>query len=116
MKILELCFSKSWGGLEIYVSTFAKEFNKFGYEIYGVTIPDSKLNFEFSQLDIKNIKINPFSKYLDIISAYKIKKTNWNSIRYYTFSSIWGFKHSGFIKKTVSLFKNCLFSTDGFQI
>ena len=32
------------------------------------------LNFEFSKLDIKNIKINPFSKYLDIISAYKIKK------------------------------------------
>lgn len=28
MNILEFCFSKAWGGLEIYVTTFANEFKK----------------------------------------------------------------------------------------
>ena len=75
MTILELCFSEAWGGLEIYVSTFAKRFAKAGHDIICVSIPGSRLNNELLNGKFKNINIIPKLKYLDFLSALKIKKS-----------------------------------------
>ena len=70
MTILELCFSEAWGGLEIYVSTFAKRFAKAGHDIICVSIPGSRLNNEFLNGKFKNINIIPKLKYLGIIFMF----------------------------------------------
>ena len=72
MNIIELSFSKAWGGLEIYVGVFAKEFAKRGHKVIGVVLPNSKLEAEFKNNSIEYIALKPKLKYLDFITAKKI--------------------------------------------
>lgn len=73
MNIIELCFSNSWGGLEIYVGNYAKEFIKKKHNIIGFTLPESKLAAEFYKNNIQNFSISPSSKYLDLVIVWKMK-------------------------------------------
>ncbi|MCJ7552751.1 MAG: glycosyltransferase family 4 protein [Ignavibacteriaceae bacterium] len=73
MNILEFCFSNAWGGLEIYVGTFAKQFKKRGHNVVGIVHSDSRLEAEFRNNSIECSSIKQNSKYLDFITAKKIK-------------------------------------------
>ncbi len=73
MNILEFCFSNAWGGLEIYVGTFAKQFKKRGHNVVGIVNSDSRLEAEFRNNSIECFAIKQNSKYLDFITAKKIK-------------------------------------------
>jgi glycosyltransferase involved in cell wall biosynthesis len=73
MNIIELCFSKAWGGLEIYVANFAREFSKANNSIVCVVMPVTELQLDIQKSNIKNISIIPVLKYLDVFTALKIK-------------------------------------------
>lgn len=73
MNILELCFSTAWGGLEIYINTFATEFKKRNNNVICIVRLNSKLEEEFRKNNVEYFSVNPKLKYLDIISALEIK-------------------------------------------
>lgn len=73
MNILELCFSTAWGGLEIYVTTFVYEFAKRNHKVFGVVRINSKLEDEFIKNNFEYFTVHPKLKYLDFITAFKIK-------------------------------------------
>lgn len=75
MNILELCFSNAWGGLEIYVGNYAREFSKVNQFVTTVTLSNSRLQTDLRKSGIKNISIKPLLKYLDFISAIKIRNS-----------------------------------------
>ena len=73
MNILEFCFSNAWGGLEIYVTTFANEFKNRGNNIFGVVNSNSRLEAEFRNNSIEQLAVDKKIKYLDLGTAIKIK-------------------------------------------
>jgi glycosyltransferase involved in cell wall biosynthesis len=75
MNIIELSFSKAWGGLEIYIGVFAKEFIKRGHNVIGIVNSNSKLESEFRNNSIEYFALEPNLKYLDFVTAKKIKSS-----------------------------------------
>ena len=74
MNILELVFSKAWGGLEIIFSIYSDKFRQQEHNVIAVIEPNQKMEQQLKKNDIKYILIKPFTKYLDILTARKIKK------------------------------------------
>lgn len=78
MKILEVCTSKSWGGMEMRTLKFSDHFRNEGHDITLLSFPGSFLNREAKQIGIKTIDFpfyNPLQLHL-IIKLKKILKRN----------------------------------------
>ena len=73
MNILEFCFSNAWGGLEIYVTTFANEFKKRENNIIGVVNSNSRLEAAFRNNSIEQLAVDKKIKYLDLVTAIKTR-------------------------------------------
>lgn len=50
--VLQLCFSKSWGGLEMYPSQLAQALNRHGCEVHATAIEDTRVAASFVEADI----------------------------------------------------------------
>lgn len=74
MNILELAFSPSWGGLEMLVGEFSKRFQKRGHNVIGVIEPNPRLENILRKNEIEYLVLKPCLKYVDLFSAWKIKK------------------------------------------
>ena len=74
MKVLEICMSNGFGGLELYVLKVANFFSQSDYECNILTRKDS---FLFNKLSENKISCDSFTsvfRYLPIFSAYKLAK------------------------------------------
>ncbi|MCX8010118.1 MAG: glycosyltransferase family 4 protein, partial [Ignavibacteria bacterium] len=55
------CFSKSWGGMEMFAVTSAELLKKNGYEVHLGCIANSQIDINSTQLEIKKFKIKKSS-------------------------------------------------------
>lgn len=60
-----ICFSRSWGGLEIMVTKIASGLSKAGYKIVLVSPSGSPVESEASRLGLPHVAITPRFRYLD---------------------------------------------------
>jgi len=74
MNILELAFSPAWGGLEMLVGEFSKQFQQRGHNVLGVIEHNSRLENILRKNEIEYLVLKPCLKYLDFYSVWKIKK------------------------------------------
>lgn len=72
LKILELVFSRSWGGLEMNACDFAIGFKKMQHEIVMVAPAGSPAAGFCEENAVSFIAVKPFLKYMDIITAIKL--------------------------------------------
>jgi len=73
MNILELVFSKAWGGLEILVGVYAEKFKERGHNVTCLIESNERLEENLKKNNIPYYTIKPVFKYLDILSAFKAK-------------------------------------------
>jgi len=73
MKILEVCTSKSWGGMEMRTIKVSQSFIQSGHDLTLLCYPNSSLNIEANQSSIKTITL-PFSNGIHIYLILKLKK------------------------------------------
>ena len=73
MKILEVCTSKSWGGMEMRTLKFSDYFKNAGHDVTLLCYPNSFLNKEARQLGIKTIDF-PFSNALQLNLILKLRQ------------------------------------------
>ncbi|MCH8285903.1 glycosyltransferase family 4 protein [candidate division KSB1 bacterium] len=72
LKILEIVFSSSWGGLEMNACNFAKRFKEMQHEIVVIAPPGSPVAGFCAEYDVSFIPVKPLIKYMDIITAFKL--------------------------------------------
>ncbi|MFZ2325115.1 MAG: glycosyltransferase family 4 protein [Ignavibacteriaceae bacterium] len=72
MKILEVCTSRSWGGMEMRTLKISDYFLRAGHDVTFLCYPNSSLNMEAKQTGIKTIEF-PFLKipYLSLILKFR---------------------------------------------
>lgn len=58
LKILQTCFSQSWGGLEIHTLRSVSRLHKRGHEVYLACLPESRLAAEAEIMKLKTFKLN----------------------------------------------------------
>ncbi len=73
MKILEVCTSKSWGGMEMRTIKVSQSFLQLGHELTLLCYPNSSLHKEANQLSIKTIVL-PFSNSIHFNLIIKLRK------------------------------------------
>lgn len=73
MNILKILFSPSWGGLEILFAVYAEKFKEKGHNIICAIQPNPKLEKELYKNGIDFFTVKPVLKYLDFITAFKIR-------------------------------------------
>jgi len=74
MKILQLCTSKGFGGLELYVLKVSQFLQEKNYEYDVITGKSSFLAEKLSEKRIKNYSISSVFRYLPIFSVYKLSR------------------------------------------
>lgn len=74
IKILEICFSRSLGGLELYSANISSYLKKRGHNVLAVVSPESELHNHLLNKKIETITIRPRQRYLDYTSAKKIAR------------------------------------------
>ena len=74
MKILELCTSAGWGGLELYVLNISKWLQQQGHDCLVVTSQDSLISRRLQDSGVKKAYITPRLKFLPIWAAIKLAR------------------------------------------
>ena len=74
LKILEVVFSRSWGGLEMVACNYAKGLQNLGHDVLVVSYPDSPVANYCEDNGVPFSAIKPRLKYLDIFTARKVAK------------------------------------------
>lgn len=73
LKILELCLSSGYGGLELYVNKVTHYFSSDKkYDVLAVLKKNSFLDQKLSSQSVKKQYLATFSRHLPIIAAYKL--------------------------------------------
>jgi glycosyltransferase involved in cell wall biosynthesis len=73
LRILEIVFSESWGGLEMNACRFALKFSRLEHKILMAAPPGSRIEEYCKKNNITFHPIRPKRKYLDISTARKLK-------------------------------------------
>jgi len=73
LRILEIVFSDSWGGLEINACRFASKFSRLGHFVCMAALPESNIAEYCTKNGIPLFPILPKRKYLDISAARTIR-------------------------------------------
>jgi glycosyltransferase involved in cell wall biosynthesis len=74
MRILEVCFSHSLGGLELYLIKISNYLMDRGHEVYIIAPPESEIQRRLTKYHLKSIPLRPRFRYLDLNIARKIGK------------------------------------------
>ena len=74
MKILEVCMSSGFGGLELYVLKVAEFLKDNGYKPHILTKKNSFLSSKLSDKNIQNDNFSSVFRHLPLISALKLSK------------------------------------------
>jgi predicted CoA-binding protein len=74
MRILEVCFSHSLGGLELYMSDISQHLSQKGYEVWTIVPEHSELHKKIQGKGLRCYPMSPTYSYLDIVCAIKISK------------------------------------------
>ena len=72
MVVVEICLSKSWGGLEHYCADSAKRLASRGHSIVAVVCPDSPLHHKLNEYGIPVYAFRPAVDYLCPVTAVKL--------------------------------------------
>ena len=75
LKILELCLSSGYGGLELYVNKVTNYFSSNeNYDVLAVLKQNSFLDQKLSSQSIKKRYLKAINRHFPIITAYKLAK------------------------------------------
>ncbi|MFC1553166.1 glycosyltransferase family 4 protein [candidate division KSB1 bacterium] len=74
LKILEVVFSTSWGGLEINACNFSKNILGLGHNVYFAAPDNTKISEFCENNNIPFFPVDPTLKYLSIGTAIKLSK------------------------------------------
>ena len=74
MKVLEICMSKGFGGLELYVLKVAQYLNNVDHISQVLTIKNSFLSTKLSDNNIESDNFSSVFHHLPLISAIKLAK------------------------------------------
>ena len=74
MRILEVCFSHSLGGLELYMSDISQHLSQKGNEVWTIVPEHSELHKKIREKELRCYPMSPRYTYLDIVCARRISK------------------------------------------
>lgn len=74
MKIIELCTSKGWGGLELYVWQVSKWFKTHQHDCHAVIVPGSLIAERLAGSDIGTTCIKPLFRLLPCLAALRLAR------------------------------------------
>ncbi|GAB4334932.1 MAG: glycosyltransferase family 4 protein [Calditrichia bacterium] len=74
MNILEICFSRSGGGLELYMANIARYLMLRGHHILSVAPKDSFLHRQLNRRDVPFLPLSARFRYADVFTARKVAK------------------------------------------
>jgi len=74
MKILELCTSKGWGGLELYVWQISRWLNTHQYDCHVVTAPESLITRRLAGSNISMSEIRPRFRFFPWLAALRLAR------------------------------------------
>lgn len=75
LKILELCLSSGYGGLELYVNKVTNYFSSNeNYDVMAVLKQDSFLDQKLNATSVKKRYLNNVSRHFPIVAAFKLAK------------------------------------------
>jgi glycosyltransferase involved in cell wall biosynthesis len=74
MRILEICFSHSLGGLELYMADISLHLVKNGFDVWTIVPDNSELQKRLQQNGLNSYPMSPKFPYLDIFLAKKISR------------------------------------------
>lgn len=74
MKILELCTSSGWGGLELYALNISKWLLETGYECLVVMLKGSLISSRLEETKLKSFTIQPRFRLWPIIAAWRLSR------------------------------------------
>ncbi len=72
MNILEIVFSKAWGGLEMQACRISEKLSKKGHNITVAAPEESKVINSCREAEITTVTMKPLFKYLDFITALRL--------------------------------------------
>lgn len=92
MKILYSCFSKSWGGMEMFSVLAAVQLKKRNFDVDFICLPDSKIHHSAIQNNLNAITLNAHG-YLNLTAIFKLtrllKKNAYNIIHTQASKDLW---------------------------
>ncbi len=74
LNILELCFSRSAGGLELYMANISRSLRERGHNVTAVVHPESFLAGRLSGAGVPTFPLRHRMRYLDVFTAVKLAR------------------------------------------
>ena len=74
LNIIEVCFSQSKGGLELYMARISRLLQNCGHSITAVVSPDSFLEQTLRESKVSVVTIKNKLKYLDLAAAIRLSR------------------------------------------
>ncbi len=72
LRILEVCFSQSGGGLELYMANISDQLRRVGHRVWSMAPPGSFLETRLRRQQLDYLPLQPRLGYLDVFTARRL--------------------------------------------
>ncbi len=74
LRILEVCFSRSGGGLELYMANISEQLSRAGHRVWSMAPAGSFLEKQLRRRQLNMVPLEPRFGYLDVFTARRLAK------------------------------------------